>query len=60
MNPVYIRMLLYVLAPLAALAPGVVYSHDAGTLTIDLEVIAMSLPAALAAVTGVFAKWGKK
>lgn len=60
MNPVYIRMAVYFLAPVAALLPGVTYSQDAATLTIDLEAAALGLTAAGAAVMGIFARWGKK
>ena len=60
MNPVYFRVLVYFLAPLVALLPGVVYDGNAQTVTIDLEVAAMGLAAAGAAVAAMFAKWGKK
>lgn len=60
MNPVYIRMIVYFLAPVAALLPGVGFDQDAATVTIDLEAAALGLSAAAATVAGVFAKWGKK
>lgn len=59
MNPVYIRMAFYALAPLLATAPGITYDGDAGTLLVDLETAAIGLAAAFAAVAGVFRKWGK-
>lgn len=59
MNPVYIRMIFYVLAPMAAMIPGVTYSADAGTLLIDLEAAAIGLTVAVASVAAVFRKWGK-
>lgn len=60
MNPVYIRMVFYVLAPLVALAPGVTFDPDAFTVLIDLERAALGLSVGLAGVAGVFRRWGKK
>lgn len=60
MNMVYIRVLIYFLAPLAALLPGVAYDQAAATVTIDLDMAAKGLGIACLAVAGLFAKWGKK
>lgn len=59
MNPVYIRMAFYVLAPMVAMMPGVTYNADAATLLVDLEAAAIGLSVSLAGVAGVFGKWGK-
>ena len=60
MNPVYIRMVLYFLAPLVAMLPGVTYDPSAQTVLLSLDTIAMGL-AGSAVFTGlVFTKWGKK
>lgn len=59
MNSVYIRVAFFFVAPLLGMLPGVDY--DGGKLiTIDIEVASVGLGLALAAVSGVFAKWGKK
>lgn len=60
MNPVYIRVLFYTLAPVLSMAPGVTYDSVAQTLLIDLEAAAVGFSAALAGVAVIFAKWGKK
>ncbi|MAN98199.1 hypothetical protein [uncultured Roseovarius sp.] len=60
MNPVYFRVILYFIAPLVALVPGIVYDANAQTVTIDLEAAATGLAVAGAAVAAMFAKWGKK
>lgn len=60
MNPVYFRVILYFLAPLVALVPGIVYDGNAQTVTIDLETAATGLAVAGASVAALFAKWGKK
>lgn len=59
MNPVYIRMAFYVLAPMVAMMPGVTYNAEAATLLVDLETAAIGLAAAVTGVVGVFKKWGK-
>lgn len=60
MNPVYIRIGLYFVAPLLGMLPGVAYNQDAGQIVIDLEAAAIGLAGSAVVVTGVFAKWGKK
>ena len=46
MNPVYFRVILYFIAPLVALVPGIVYDANAQTVTIDLEAAATGLAVA--------------
>ena len=59
MNPVYVRMILYFLAPILAMLPGVEYDPQAQTIILSLDTIALGL-AGSALFTGfVFAKWGK-
>lgn len=60
MNPVYIRVLLYFVAPLLGMAPGITHDPVAGTLLIHIETAAMGLAAAGVATAAVFARWGKK
>lgn len=59
MNPVFLRMIFYVAAPLVATLPGVTFNSDAGTILIDLEPAAAGVALALAGVVAVFKKWGK-
>lgn len=60
MNPTYVRVALYFIAPLVGMLPGVVYDAAAQQIIIDLEAAAVGL-AGSAVITGaVFAKWGKK
>lgn len=60
MNPVYIRVALYFIAPLAGMLPGVTYDAAAQQIVIDLEAAAMGLAASALFTGAVFAKWGKK
>ena len=60
MNPVYIRVVLYALAGFIASAGFGTFDQEAGTLTLDVDQLALAVPAALAFAGGVFAKWGKK
>ena len=60
MNPVYIRVLLYFIAPLMGMLPGVTYDAAAQIITIDLETAAVGVAGAGVAVAAIFAKWGKK
>ncbi len=59
-NPVYIRIALYFIAPILGTLPGVQFNADAGQLVIDLEAAAVGLAASGVAVAAIFAKWGKK
>ena len=60
MNPVYIRLVAYVLAPvIGALGIGHL-DMDTMTLTLDLNQLGLALAAATSAVGAIFAKWGKK
>tara|TARA_R110000803_G_scaffold51114_7_gene105837 strand:+ start:791 stop:973 length:183 start_codon:yes stop_codon:yes gene_type:complete len=60
MNLVYIRMVFYAFAPLAALTPSVTFNSDAFTVMVDLEAAALGLSAGIAGVVAVFGAWGKK
>ena len=59
MNPVYIRMFLYFVAPVVAMLPGVTYDPVAQTVVLSLDTIAMGLAGSAVFTAGVFAKWGK-
>ena len=60
MNPVYIRVAIYFLAPLMGMLPGIAYVQDAQQLVIDLEAVAIGLAGSALFTGAVFAKWGKK
>lgn len=60
MNPVYIRVALYFIAPILGTLPGVTYDSALHLITIDLETAAIGLAGAGVAVGAVFAKWGIK
>lgn len=60
MNPTYIRVALYFLAPLAGMLPGVVYDATAQQIIIDLEAAAIGLSASAVFTGAVFGIWGKK
>lgn len=60
MNPVYIRMMLYFLAPVVAMLPGVTYDAVAQTVILDIETIAIGLAGSALFTGAVFTKWGKK
>ena len=59
MNPVYIRMFLYFVAPVVAMLPGVTYDPVAQTVVLSLDAIAIGLAGSTAVSMAVFAKWGK-
>lgn len=60
MNPTYLRVVLYFLAPLIGSIPGVTYAADAGQLIIDIEKALAGIGASALVSGAVFAKWGKK
>lgn len=60
MNPVYIRVALYFLAPLLGMLPGVTYATDTAQIIIDIEAAAVGLAGSAILTGGIFAKWGKK
>lgn len=65
MNPVYIRLILYVLSTLAGLIPAAWagwVSYDAAThvLSVNVEGLLMALAGGLTVSGGIFAKWGVK
>lgn len=60
MNPVYIRVLFYFIAPLAGMLPGVTYAADTQQIIIDIEAAAIGLAGSAMLTGAVFGKWGKK
>lgn len=60
MNPVYIRLALYFVAPLLGMLPGVTYAQEAQQVIIDLEAAAIGLAGSALFTGAIFAKWGKK
>ena len=60
MNPVYIRIALYFVAPLLGMLPGVTYAQEAGQIIIDIEAAAIGLAGSAVLTGAIFAKWGKK
>lgn len=59
-NPTYLRVGFYLLAPMLASVPGVTVDMIAGTVTIDIDTLLGGIVVGSAAAVGVFAKWGKK
>lgn len=59
-NAVYIRMLLYTVAAVVAAVGFGTFDAAKGTLTLNLNEIALAISAAAAANGFVFWKWGKK
>jgi hypothetical protein len=59
-NPIYVRVLFYFLAPILGMIPGIFYDPVMQTLLIDLEVAAVGIAGAGAAAGGVFAVWDRK
>jgi hypothetical protein len=59
-NPTYLRVGFYFLAPMLASVPGVTVDLTAGLITIDIDTAIAAIVVAAAATGGVFAKWGKK
>jgi hypothetical protein len=60
MNTVYIRMVLYFIAPLVGMLPGFTYASEAGQIIIDLDAAALGLAGSALFTGAVFARWGKK
>ena len=60
MNPVYIRIALYFVAPLLGMVPGITHDPGAGTLTIDIETALIGIATSGAVAAGIAAKWAKK
>jgi len=59
-NPTYLRVGFYFLAPMLASVPGVTVDMAAGLITIDIDTLIAGIVIGAAAAGGVFAKWGKK
>jgi hypothetical protein len=59
-NPIYIRVLFYFLAPILGSIPGIFYDPVMQTLLIDLEIAAIGVTGSAAAAGGVFAIWERK
>lgn len=60
MNPVYIRVALYVFSSMAAAAGFGTFDAEAGTLTLNLNEVAMALGAGGALSAAIFGIWGTK
>lgn len=60
MNPVYVRVALYFIAPILGTLPGVVYDAAAQQIIIDIEAAAVGLAGSALLTGAVFAKWGKR
>jgi hypothetical protein len=60
MNPTYVRVAIYTVAALAAAAGFGKFDASAGTLTLDLNQIALAVAAGGAVNAAILAKWGKK
>ena len=59
-NPTYLRVGFYFLAPMLASVPGVTVDATAGLITIDIDTAIAAIVVGAAATGGVFAKWGIK
>jgi hypothetical protein len=59
-SPATLRVLLYLIAPVLAMVPGVSINEDAGTILININTALTGLAAGMAAGGGIFAIWGKK
>lgn len=59
-SPATLRVILYVLAPLAAMVPGVTIDQAAGVITIDIQSAMLAVAAGATVSGGVFAMFGKK
>jgi hypothetical protein len=59
-NPTYLRVGFYFLAPMLGSLPGVTVDLAQGLVTIDIDTAIAGIVAAAAASGWVFAKWGKK
>lgn len=60
MNPVYIRLALYFIAPVVASMGVGTYDAVAHTVTISLDAAATALAGSALFTGAVFAKWGKR
>lgn len=60
MNPVYIRLVLYSLAGLVTATGLGTFDAATGTLTLQLDDIAVAVAASGVLTVGVFSVWGKK
>lgn len=59
-NPTYLRVGFYFIAPMLGTLPGVTVDMAQGTILIDIDTAIAGLVAAAAASGWVFGKWGKK
>lgn len=51
--------MLYFLAPVVAMLPGVTYDAVAQTVILDIEAVALGLAGSAIFTSAVFTKWGK-
>jgi hypothetical protein len=59
-SPATLRVLIYLIAPVLGMVPGVTIDQDAGTILLNINTALTGLAAGIAAGGGVFAIWGKK
>jgi hypothetical protein len=60
LNPTYLRVGFYFIAPMLGAVPGVTVDMAAGIITIDIDTFIAGLVVAAGASGWVFSKWGKK
>lgn len=60
MNPVYIRVAIFTMAPVVAALGFGSFDAEARTLTLDLDELVMAVSGASVLNGAIFAKWGKK
>ena len=60
MNPTYIRVAFYFLAPILGTLPGITVDMEAMTVLLNINMLMIGLTGAAAATGLVFKKWGKK
>jgi len=59
-SPGTLRVLLYLVAPLLGMMPGITIDQDAHTILIQIDTALAGIAAGMAAGGTVFAVWGKK
>jgi hypothetical protein len=60
MNPTYIRVAFYFLAPILGTLPGITVDMEAMTVLLNINTLMVGLTGSAAATGLVFKKWGKK
>ena len=59
-SPATLRVLLYLLAPVLAMVPGITIDQVAGIITINISTALTGIAVGGGRGAGVFAAWGKK